>query len=164
MLVSNFKAFLTNLDWQKYEDSASGNSPFVIGDSVSSNHIIKMKKQRLDNANNTHCKFLILIMRKNILKMSTNCSFWVFFTCQYSETVWLAENLNEIRITHYEKIFTHIKQNFSQYEKGLELKNIFCLTEITIIFSDIFCLTENTIIFTEIHHIKTKPKNNFQKI
>ena len=53
VLVRNFKAFLTNLDWQKYEDSVSGNSPFVIGDSVSSNDIIRMKKQRLDNANNT---------------------------------------------------------------------------------------------------------------
>ena len=53
VLVRNFKAFLTNLDWQKYEDSVSGNSPSVIGDSVSSNDIIRMKKQRLDNANNT---------------------------------------------------------------------------------------------------------------
>ena len=53
MLIRNFEAFLTNLDWQRYEDSVSGNSPFVIGDSVSSNDIIRMKKQRLDNANNT---------------------------------------------------------------------------------------------------------------
>ena len=53
VLVRSFKAFLTDLDWQKYEDSVSGNSPFVIGDSVSSNDIIRMKKQRLDNANNT---------------------------------------------------------------------------------------------------------------
>ena len=46
VLARNFKAFLTNLNWQKYEDSVSGNSPFVIGDSVSSND------QRLDKANN----------------------------------------------------------------------------------------------------------------
>ena len=26
VLVRNFKAFLTNFDWQKYEDSVSGNS------------------------------------------------------------------------------------------------------------------------------------------
>ena len=53
VLVRNFKVFLTNLDWQNYEDSVSGNSPFVTGDSVFSNDIIRMKKQRLDNANNT---------------------------------------------------------------------------------------------------------------
>ena len=53
MLATNFKVFLTNLDWQEYEDSASDNSPFVIGDSVSYNDIIRLKKQRLDNASNT---------------------------------------------------------------------------------------------------------------
>ena len=78
-----------------------------------------------------------------------------FFTCHYSKTVWLAENLNEIKITHYEKIFSHIKQKFSQFEKGLgnvlRKKTFFCLTEINIIL-------------TEIQHIKTKPKNNYQNI
>ena len=44
VLVRNFKAFLTKLDWQEYEDSVGDNSPFVIGDSVSSNGIIRMKK------------------------------------------------------------------------------------------------------------------------
>ena len=44
VLVRNFEAFLSNLDWQKYEDSLSGNSPFVTGNSVTSNDIIKMKK------------------------------------------------------------------------------------------------------------------------
>ena len=53
VLVRNSKAFLKNLDWQEYEDSVNGNSPFVIGDSVSSNDIIRMKKQRSDNANKT---------------------------------------------------------------------------------------------------------------
>ena len=48
-----------------------------------------------------------------------------FFTCHYSKTVWLAENLNEIKITHYEKILSHIKQKFSHFEKGLGIKNIF---------------------------------------
>ena len=50
-LVRSFKAFLANLGWQKYEDSVSGNSPFVIGGSVSSNDNIRMKKQGLDNPN-----------------------------------------------------------------------------------------------------------------
>ena len=53
MLVEDFKAILTNLDWQEYEDRVRGNSLFVTGDIVSSNDIITMKKQRLDNANNT---------------------------------------------------------------------------------------------------------------
>ena len=39
VLAKNFKAFLINLDWQEYEDSVSDNSPFVIGDSASSNDI-----------------------------------------------------------------------------------------------------------------------------
>ena len=51
--------------------------------------------------------------------------FEYFFTCHYSKTVWLAENLNEIKITHYEKIFSHIKQKFSHFEKGLKINNIF---------------------------------------
>ena len=37
----------------------------------------------------------------------------------YSKTVWLAENLKETKITHYEKIFSHIKQKFSHFKKGL---------------------------------------------
>ena len=53
VLATNFKAFLTKLDWQEYEDSVSDSSPFVIGDSVSSNDSTRMKKQRLDNASNT---------------------------------------------------------------------------------------------------------------
>ena len=53
VIVRNFKAFPTNLDWREYEDSVSDNSPFVIGDSVSSSDINKMKKPRLGNASNT---------------------------------------------------------------------------------------------------------------
>ena len=53
--------------------------------------------------------------------------FEYFFTCHYSKTIWLVENLNEIKITHYEKIFSQIKQKFSHFEKGLRIKNIFCL-------------------------------------
>ena len=84
--------------------------------------------------------------------------FKYFFTCHYNKTVWLAKNLNEIKITHYEKIFSHIKytkQNFSHFEKGLG--NV--LTK-----KKCFCLTEINIIFTEIQRIKTKPKNNSQNI
>ena len=54
--------------------------------------------------------------------------FEYFFTCHYSKTVWLAENLNEIKITHYEKIFSHIKQKFSHFEKGLGINNIFVVS------------------------------------
>ena len=54
--------------------------------------------------------------------------FEYFFTCHYSKTVLLAENLNEIKITHDEKIFSHIKQNFSHFEKGLGINNIFVVS------------------------------------
>ena len=47
------KVFVINLDWQEYEDSVSNNSAFVLGKSISSNGINRMKKQRLDNAGNT---------------------------------------------------------------------------------------------------------------
>ena len=40
------------------------------------------------------------------------------FIFHYSQTVSLAENLDELKITHYEKIFSHIKQIFSHFEKG----------------------------------------------
>ena len=58
-----------------------------------------------------------------------------FFTCHYSTTVWLAENLNEIKITHYEKIFPHIKQKFSHFEKGLEIKEHFFVSLRLTLFS-----------------------------
>ena len=51
--------------------------------------------------------------------------FEYFVTCHYRKTVWLTQNLNEIKSTHYQKIFSHIKQKFSQFEKGLAVKNIF---------------------------------------
>ena len=35
--------FLTDADCEEYENSVSDNSTFVIGDSVSSNHIKRMK-------------------------------------------------------------------------------------------------------------------------
>ena len=41
--------------------------------------------------------------------------FEYFFTCHYSKTVWLAENLNEKKIAHYEKIFSHIKETFLSF-------------------------------------------------
>ena len=43
-----------------------------------------------------HCKFLILILRKK-----------------------------QDKITHYEKIFSYIKQKFSHFEKGLGINDIF---------------------------------------
>ena len=79
--------------------------------------------------------------KKNTQNEHIITHFEYIFTCHYCKTVCLAENLNEIKITHYEKVFSHIKQKFSHFEKGL-----------------------GTIIFTEIHHIKTKPKNNFGNI
>ena len=48
-----------------------------------------------------------------------------FFACHYSKTVWLAGNLNEIKITHYEKIFSHIQQKFPNFKRELGIKHIF---------------------------------------
>ena len=64
-------------------------------------------------------------MGKNTQNEHIIAHFEYFLTCPYSQTVWLSENLNEIKITHDEKIFSHIKQNFSYFEKGLGIKNIF---------------------------------------
>ena len=73
-----------------------------------------------------YCKFLILILRKkNTQNEHIIAHFVYFFTCHYSKTVWLAENLNERKITHYEKIFSHIKQKFSHFEKELGTNNFF---------------------------------------
>ena len=57
--------------------------------------------------------------KKNTQNEHIIAHFGHFFTCHYIKTVWLAENLNKIKITHYEKIFSHIKQKFSHFEKGL---------------------------------------------
>ena len=46
VLARNFKDFLTNSDWQEYEDNVSDNSHFVIGDSVSSNDFNRMKTKK----------------------------------------------------------------------------------------------------------------------
>ena len=63
--------------------------------------------------------------KKNTQNEDITAHFEYFFTCHYSKTVWFPENLNEIKITHYEKIFSHIKQEFSYFEKELVIKNIF---------------------------------------
>ena len=57
-------------------------------------------------------------MRKKIHNEHMMTHFEYFLTCHYSKTVWLAENLNEKKIAHYEKIFSHIKEKFCHFEKG----------------------------------------------
>ena len=94
--------------------------------------------------------FLFSLWKKNTRNEHMIAHFDYIFSCHYSMAIWLAENLNKIKIPYYGKIFSHIKQKFSHFEKGLGIKNIFWLTI--------------TIIFTEIHRIKTKPKNNFETI
>ena len=104
-----------------------GNSPAGIFVELSSScNVSILIFQNIINKLNMHCKFLILILRKkNTQNKHIIAHFEYFFTCHYSKTVWLAENLNEIKITHYEKIFSHIKQKFSHFEKGLRINNIF---------------------------------------
>ena len=95
------------------------------------------------------------LWEKNTQNEQIIAYFEYFFTCQCTKTVWLADNLNEIKITYDVKIFSHIKQKFCHFEK--RLSNM--LTKKTF-----FCLTAIAIIFTERHRIKTKPKNNYQNI
>ena len=77
------------------------------------------------------CFYTLQILDSHYEKKNTQnelviARFKYFFTCHYSKTVLLAENLNnEIKITHYQKIFSHIKKIFSHFEKELEIKNIF---------------------------------------
>ena len=65
------------------------------------------------------------LWENNTQNEHTIAHFEYFFTFHYSKAVWLVENLNEIKINHYEKIFSHIKQKFSHFENGLGIKNIF---------------------------------------
>ena len=69
------KLFL-QIQTDKNEDNVSDSSPFVIGDSVFSNDIIKTKRQRLDNASNTIIGHLSInsfrkkfVFVKNIIKL-----------------------------------------------------------------------------------------------
>ena len=66
--------------------------------------------------------------KKNTQNEHIIAHFEYFFTGHCSKTVWLAENLNDIKITHYEKIFSHTKQKFSHFEKGLVINNIFVVS------------------------------------
>ena len=59
----------------------------------------------------SHCE------KKNTQNEHIIAHFEYFFTCHYSKTVWLAENLNEIKITHY---FLILGKNFLILRKGWE--------------------------------------------
>ena len=59
----------------------------------------------------SHCE------KKNTQNEHIIAHFDYFFTCHYSKTVWLAENLNEIKITHY---FLILGKNFLILRKGWE--------------------------------------------
>ena len=61
-----------------------------------------------------------LLWEKNTQNEHIIAQFEYFFTCRYSKTASLAENLNEIKIIYYEKNFSHIKQTFPDFEKGLK--------------------------------------------
>ena len=93
--------------------------------------------------------------KKNAQNERITAHFEYFFTCHCSKIVWLTENLKEIKITDDEKIFSHIKQKFSHFEKWLG--NM--LTKKTF-----FYLAKITIIFSVMHRIKSKPKNNYQNM
>ena len=89
--------------------------------------------------------------KKNTQNEHLIAHFEYFFTCHYSKTVWLTENLNKIKITHYEEIFSHIKQKCSHFEKGLGIKTFFFSLRLPL-----FSLRYIT--------LKLNKKNNFQKL
>ena len=76
-----------------------------------------------------HCKFLILIMRKkNTQNDHIIAHFEYFFTCHYSKTIWLAENLNKIKLLIMRKSFLISSRNVLILRKGWETwckENIF---------------------------------------
>ena len=80
------------------------------------------------NIKNTWVLFVLFwlsLWEKSTQNAHIIARFWHFFACHYSKTVWLAGNLSEIKITHYEKIFSHIEQKFSNFKRELGIKNIF---------------------------------------
>ena len=88
--------------------------------------------------------------KKKYSKWAHNCSFWVFFSCHYSKTFWLAENLNEIKISHYGKIFSHIKQNFSFWESVGNTKYFFVSLRLPLFSPRYIALKLNQKIITKI--------------
>ena len=92
-------------------DSVSGNSPSVIGDSVSFNDIIGVKRQRLDNANNT-------IMRHSNTNLFRNTFFFVEDIIKLFDVFLVSESKldhtfprNQFRINGY-KIFRLDRNRF----------------------------------------------------
>ena len=74
---------------------------------------------------NQHSNFLTLILIKNNQNEHTIAHFEYFFTCHYSRTVWLAENLNEIKnYSLWENLFSYQAKIFSFWER-LGINNIF---------------------------------------
>ena len=67
------------------------------------------KTRKISETNSTLQILDFYYEKKNTQNEHIIANFEYFFTCHYSKTVWLAENVNEIKITHFEKIFSHIK-------------------------------------------------------
>ena len=130
---------------------------------------IVLPSQGKVNDHVTHCKFLILILRKkNTENEHIIAHLEYFVTCHYSKTVWFTEYLNEIKITHYEEIFSHIKQKLSHFEKRLGINNIFVVSMRLSLFSP-RCITlkQNQKIISKISNIKYIPhtprKSSFKR-
>ena len=103
-----------------------------------------------------HCKFLILIMRKNTQNEHIIAHFEYFFTCHYSKTVWLAESLNEIKnYLLWENLFSYQAKIFSFWERVGNKKTFFCLTEITIITPRYITLKLNQTVISKISNYLT---------
>ena len=94
--------------------------------------------------------------KKNTQNKHIIAYFEFFFYLPLYRTVWLAENHKEIKVTHYEKIFSHIKQKFSHFEKGLGKKTFFWVSLRLPLFSlRYITLKLNQKIITEISNYLT---------
>ena len=107
------------------------------------------------------------LWEKNAQNERIIAHFEYFFTCHCSKIVWLTENFNEIKITHDDKIFSHIKQNFSHFEKWLgnmlTKKTFFYLAKIAIIFPWCITLKVNQKLITKISNYQTHRKSSFKR-
>ena len=105
--------------------------------------------------------------KKNAQNERIIAHFEYFFTCHCSKIVWLTENLKEIKITDDEKIFSHIKQKFSHFEKWLgnmlTKKTFFYLAKIAIIFPWCIALKVNQKLITKISNYQTHRKSSFKR-
>ena len=132
---------------------------FFIFFSQTTSHQTKTEKQNLKNVTaGSYSAFKLSTLqipnshyeKKNTWNDHIIANFEFFFSCHYSKTFWLAENLNEIKISHYGKIFSHINQNFSFWESAGNTKHFFVSLRLPLFSPRYIALKLNQQIITKI--------------